>query len=73
MEFDDWPETIAWLVAQRKDKGLSIRAISELTGIPTTTVWRMETQRRAPSYVLALKYIHALGFRLAILEPLPLE
>lgn len=73
MEFDDWPQTVAWLVAQRKQKGLTLQGLSDLTGIPKTTVWRLENQLRAPAYPLALRYIHALGFRVAILEPLPLQ
>lgn len=73
MEFDDWEQTVDWLVAQRKQKGLSLRDMSVRMQVPTTTVWRLEQKKRCPSYVMATWYIEALGFKIAILEPLPLE
>lgn len=49
----------------RERKELSIRDLAKVTGLHWTTVWKIETGRRAPTVATLKKLARALGVQVA--------
>ncbi len=54
--------------AQRLEKGLSIRKVSDLTGISSAALSRWESGKRVPSVESFNKVMTALGTELLVME-----
>lgn len=76
MEFTDYGKVIDHLAESRKSQNLSLTEVGGRMGTIHTTVWRLETKRRIPSFATLKSYASALGHELVIdvREPLiPLD
>lgn len=65
MRFTDWEELLDWLVAARKEKGLSMTDVGKAIGRPSSTIHRIETKKRVPLFPLLLEYARGVGFEVA--------
>lgn len=52
----------SWLIAIRKDCGLSQKSVSELVGISQPSYYNIEVGKRKPSVPVAKRIAAALGF-----------
>ena len=61
-------EIIKAIVNAREKSKLSQRKLSELSGIPKTTIARIESNAVTPQISTLIKYLNAIGYRIRI-EP----
>ncbi len=53
-------------IEAREKRKMSQRKLSELSGIPQTTIARIETNVVTPQLSTLIKYLNAIGYRLTI-------
>ena len=59
-------DIISAITRLREENELSQRKLSELSGIPKTTIARIETNVVTPQLSTLIKYLNTLGYRLEI-------
>jgi transcriptional regulator with XRE-family HTH domain len=54
------------IIAARKEKGISVREVSRVTGIPHGTLYNYEYGRRFLSMDKVVRYADAIGYKVTV-------
>lgn len=65
-EIEELSALISAVIKQRNDLGLTQRELAELSGLPQSSVARIETLKTTPKLDTFLKILHPLGLKLTI-------
>ncbi|MCH5341102.1 MAG: helix-turn-helix domain-containing protein [Acetatifactor sp.] len=65
-EIEDLSALISAVIKQRNDLGMTQRELAELSGLPQSSVARIETMKITPKPDTFLKILHPLGLKLTI-------
>lgn len=65
-EIEDLSALISAVIKQRNDLGMTQRELAELSGLPQSSVARIETMKITPKLDTFLKILHPLGLKLTI-------
>ena len=67
-EIEEQAKIISAVIEQRNALGLSQRDLSEICGIPQSSVARIESFQTTPNLSTLLKIMRALGLKLAVVK-----